>query len=169
MESISIIKGDVVNQFVLGFQRQADVLIDAQYRLALIEIKLAKNKQNPFDQVLEYLYYCLSSFRLYYNRSKAIETIDLVALLEDGNRYLSNNAIRAFSRRCAEIGDKEKNRNRPPYSHLQNIIRVIGNRSLYHMMVLLNWLVIRICGPISNRKLSNRLKSCFFLVILLEL
>ncbi|MFC1814664.1 hypothetical protein ACFL0M_01740 [Thermodesulfobacteriota bacterium] len=95
------------NQFVLGFQRQVDVLIDTQDRLALIEIKLAKNKQNPFDQVLEYLYYCLSSFRLNYNRSKTIETIDLVALHENGNQYLSNNAIRAFSTRCAEIGDKE--------------------------------------------------------------
>jgi len=95
------------NQFVLGFQRQVDLLIDAQDRLALIEIKLAKNKQNPFDQVLEYLYYCLSSFRLHYNRSKAIETIDLVAFLENGNQYLSNNAIRAFSTRCAEMGDKE--------------------------------------------------------------
>ena len=95
------------NQFVLGFQRQVDVLIDAQDRLALIEIKLAKNKQNPFDQILEYLYYCLSSFRLHYKRSKAIEIIDLVALIENGSQYLSDNAIRAFSRRCVEIGDKE--------------------------------------------------------------
>ncbi len=100
-------QGSYFNQFVLGFQRQVDVLIDAQDRLALIEIKLAKNKQDPFDQVLEYLYYCLSSFRLHYNRSKKIETIDLVALLENGNQYLSNNAIREFSTRCTEIGDKE--------------------------------------------------------------
>ena len=100
-------KASYFNQFVLGFQRQVDVLMDAQDRLALIEIKLAKNKQDPFDQVLEYLDYCLSSFRLHYNRLKTIETIDLVALLENGNQYLSNNAIRAFSRRCAEIGDKE--------------------------------------------------------------
>ncbi len=106
LDSFSI-QASYFNQFVLGFQRQVDILIDAQDRLALIEIKLAKNKQNPFDQVLEYLYYSLSSFRLHYNRSKPIETIDSVALIENGNQYLSKNAIRAFSRRCAEIGDKE--------------------------------------------------------------
>jgi len=95
------------NQFVLGFQRQVDVLMDAEDRFALIEIKLAKNKQDPFGQILEYLDYCLSSFRLHHNRSKTIEAIDLVALLENGNQYLEKSAISAFSRRCAEIGEKE--------------------------------------------------------------
>jgi len=95
------------NQFVLGFQRQVDVLMDSGDRLALIEIKLAKNRQDPFGQILEYLDYCLGSFRLHHNRSKTIGTIDLVALLENGNQYLEKSAIRTFSRKCAEIGEKE--------------------------------------------------------------
>lgn len=95
------------NQFILGFQRQADLLIDAQDRVALIEIKKAQNTQSPFEQLVEYVYYCLSSFRLHHNRLNAIESIDLVALTENGSRYLANDPIERFIRRCAEITDRE--------------------------------------------------------------
>ena len=95
------------NQFILGFQRQIDLLIDGQDRVALIEIKKAQNIQSPFEQLIEYVYYCLSSFRLHYNRLYAIESIDLVALIENGSLYLAHDPIESFNRTCAGITDRE--------------------------------------------------------------
>jgi|GEM_PF-6602628 len=92
------------NQFILGFQRQADLLIDAQDRLALIEIKKAQNVRNPFEQLIEYCRYCVSSFRLYH-RSNAVTLIDLVALIESGSSYLVSDTVKSFTRRCAEASD----------------------------------------------------------------
>jgi len=95
------------NQFVVGFQRQIDLLIDDQDKLALIEIKRANNLQNPYEQIIEYLYYCLSSFRLHYSRSSSIKSIVLVALIENGSIYLANDLINKFQKRCVKISFKE--------------------------------------------------------------
>lgn len=95
------------NQFILGFQRQIDLLIDDQDKLALIEIKRANNLQNPYEQIIEYLYYCLSSFRLHYSRSSSIKSIDLVALIENGSNYLADDLIKKFQKRCIKISFKE--------------------------------------------------------------
>ena len=100
-------KASYFNQFVFGFQRQCDIVIDAQDRLALIEIKKARNLQDPYDQIIEYLYYCLSSFRLHHNRSTAIESIDLLAIIEYGSKYLNSDAVKAFTKKCSEITGSE--------------------------------------------------------------
>lgn len=95
------------NQFVLGFQRQVDVLIDAHNRLAVLEIKKKNNIHNPFEQLIEYGYYCLSSFRLYYTRSSPILSVDLVAVVEKGSRFLADYFTSSFISECAKMTNKE--------------------------------------------------------------
>ena len=91
----------------MGFQRQADILIDAQDKLAIIEIKKAGNLYNPFEQLIEYLYYCISSLRLNYCRSSKVESIDLIAVIEQGNKYLMSDFVETFIKKCTEITDME--------------------------------------------------------------
>ena len=95
------------NQFILGFQRQVDLLLDSQDRLALFEIKKAQNVHSPFEQLIEYFYYCLSSFRLHHSRSNAVKSVDLVAVIEKGSSHLADRLVKSFTKKCAEITDAE--------------------------------------------------------------
>lgn len=95
------------NQFVLGFQRQVDLLVDAFDKIAVFEIKKTKNPKNPFEQLLEYSYYCLSSFRLHHNRSHLLKSIHLVGVIERGNMFLKDEFVKTFEIKCSEIANIE--------------------------------------------------------------
>jgi hypothetical protein len=89
-----------LNQFVLGFQRQADVLVDAPDRIAVLEIKKASNVHSPFDQLVEYAHYCLSSFRLDNHRQTGLRRIDLLAVIEQGSIFLKTPSCADDFRDC---------------------------------------------------------------------
>lgn len=95
------------NQFVFGFQRQCDILIDAGNKLVIAEIKRASNAQNPYKQIVEYLFYCLSSFRLYVDRLAPIKEIDLLLIIENGNKFLDLTEVKSFIKRCSKIANRE--------------------------------------------------------------
>lgn len=96
-----------LNQFVLGFQRQVDILIDANDKLALLEIKKSNNAGNPFDQLIEYAHYGLSSFRLQDGRLEQLKSIYLAAVLERGNNFLNASFVWPFFKGCEEMSKRE--------------------------------------------------------------
>lgn len=74
------------NQFVLGFQRQTDIIAIKKNICLLIEIKKKDNTSNPFKQLTEYKEYLLTDSRL---KEYDIDDIRTIALLENGNSYLN--------------------------------------------------------------------------------
>jgi len=82
----------VFNQFILGIQRQIDILAISKKEIIIFEIKKRDNLSNPYIQVKEYLDYLVSDYRLepYHHKEKDHKAI---VLLEVGNRYLNNNYI----------------------------------------------------------------------------
>ena len=88
------IKQDTIiyNQFILGLQRQIDILSITEKEIAVFEIKSRNNKKNPYTQIIEYLDYVNSDFRLISNNSKR-EQIKAIVLLEKGNKYLDKKQI----------------------------------------------------------------------------
>ncbi len=73
------------NQFILGIQRQVDILSIRDGFITIIEIKKKDNRSNPYEQLMEYKDYALSDFRLLdIGKGKDIK---LIAILEDGNQY----------------------------------------------------------------------------------
>ena len=82
----------IFNQFILGLQRQIDILTIAEQKIKIIEIKKRDNQTNPFTQIIEYLDYVNSDFRLQKDNYQQRECTAIV-LLEEGNRYLDINQI----------------------------------------------------------------------------
>jgi len=79
----------IYNQFVLGIQRQIDILSISNDIIKIIELKKKENPDNPFDQILEYHQYLLTDYRVYhYDVSQ--KKIYLVVMLEKGNKFLDN-------------------------------------------------------------------------------
>lgn len=78
------------NQFILGVQRQIDILSIQDNTITIIEIKKKENKSNPYEQLMEYRDYALSDYRLLgISKNKNVK---LIAILEEGNQYLINSA-----------------------------------------------------------------------------
>jgi hypothetical protein len=85
------------NQFVLGFQRICDILIQRDHEVVVIEIKKSNNTQNdPYEQLLEYGRYCFSSFRLTSKSSFQLRKLVLAAVLERRSPYLARSKMNAF-------------------------------------------------------------------------
>ena len=85
----------IYNQFILGLQRQIDILTITEQEIKIIEIKKRDNQTNPFTQVNEYLDYVNSDFRLQIdNYSK--RKYRAIVLLEEGNKFLNSNQIPAL-------------------------------------------------------------------------
>lgn len=75
----------VYNQFVLGFQRQVDILAIKEEECLLIEIKKKDNKSDPKPQIEEYIKYIKTDSRLKpFNLTK----IKHYSILERGNKYI---------------------------------------------------------------------------------
>lgn len=81
------------NQFILGIQRQIDIFSISDVGIKIIEIKKRDNKTNPYTQVIEYLDYVCSDFRLNFYKKRQNMAI---VLLEEGNKYLDKNQIPAI-------------------------------------------------------------------------
>ncbi len=82
----------IFNQFILGLQRQIDILTIAEHEIKIIEIKKRDNQTNPFTQIKEYLYYVNTDFRLQKDNYQPREC-NAIVFLEEGNRYLDINQI----------------------------------------------------------------------------
>ena len=79
----------IYNQFVLGIQRQIDILNISNDSIKIIELKKKENLDNPFNQILEYHQYLLTDYRLHhYHVSQKV--IYLIVMLEKGNKFLEN-------------------------------------------------------------------------------
>jgi len=78
-------RSKLYNQFILGIQRQVDILSIGD-NIALIELKKKDNNSNPYEQLREYKDYALSDYRLKIFRKRQIK---LIAILEVGNKYLT--------------------------------------------------------------------------------
>lgn len=74
----------VYNQFVLGFQRQVDILAIKQGECLLIEIKKKDNKSDPKPQIEEYIKYIETDSRL---EPFNLTNINYYSVLEKGNKY----------------------------------------------------------------------------------
>lgn len=85
------------NQFVIGIQRQIDILSIGEKEVRVYELKKANNISDPFKQLIEYSKLLKSDFRM--NEFDILnKSIQLVALLEKGNKYLSDkNSIDHFA------------------------------------------------------------------------
>jgi hypothetical protein len=85
----------IYNQFILGLQRQIDILTITENEIKVIEIKKRDNQTNPYTQVIEYLDYVNSDFRLQTDNYRERQSRAIV-LLEEGNRFLDRNQIPVF-------------------------------------------------------------------------
>lgn len=77
------------NQFVLGYQRQLDILLIGEDFINVIELKKKSNLTDPFTQVREYRDFLESDYRMH---TYGIDNkkIKLTVILEKGNRFLEN-------------------------------------------------------------------------------
>lgn len=82
----------IYNQFILGLQRQSDILTITEQEIKILEIKKRDNQTNPFTQVIEYLDYVNSDFRLQ-TENYLKRQCRAIVLLEEGNRFLNRNQI----------------------------------------------------------------------------
>jgi hypothetical protein len=82
----------IFNQFIVGLQRQIDILTIAEHEIKIIEIKKRDNQTNPFIQIIEYLDYVNTDFRLQKDNYQQREC-NAIVFLEEGNRYLDINQI----------------------------------------------------------------------------
>ena len=82
----------IFNQFILGLQRQIDIISITDQEIKIIEIKKRDNQTNPFTQVIEYMDYVNCDFRLQTDNYPE-RHCKAIVLLEEGNRYLDTNQI----------------------------------------------------------------------------
>lgn len=82
------------NQFVLGIQRQVDILSISENAIVIVELKKKENKSNPYEQLEEYRDYALSDYRLEEFKGRDVK---LIALLEEGNTYLDKSISASYS------------------------------------------------------------------------
>jgi hypothetical protein len=75
------------NQFVLGIQRQIDILSISDSTITIMELKTKENHSSPYEQLREYKDYALSDYRI---KEFGEKDIKLIAILEEGNQYLIN-------------------------------------------------------------------------------
>jgi len=86
-------KNKLFNQFVLGIQRQIDILSVGDNTIAVIELKKKDNLRNPYEQLREYKDYALSDYRV---KEFGKKEIKLIAILEEGNKYLINSITKNY-------------------------------------------------------------------------
>ena len=94
----------IYNQFVLGIQRQIDILNINSKSIKIIELKKKENLDNPFNQILEYHQYLLTDYRVHHYDVPQKE-IYLIVMLEKGNKFLENaNEKNIFVRNANSLG-----------------------------------------------------------------
>jgi hypothetical protein len=79
----------IYNQFVIGIQRQIDILAIHDKAIEVFELKRKDNPSDPFQQLLEYSAYLKTDYRMFEYNSQN-KDIHLIALLEQGNIFLQN-------------------------------------------------------------------------------
>lgn len=85
-------KALIYNQFILGIQRQIDILSITETEIKIIEIKKRSNRTNPYSQVKEYLDYVNSDYRLLTDNGLTRQ-LRAIVLLEEGNIFLDKNQV----------------------------------------------------------------------------
>jgi hypothetical protein len=94
----------VFNQFILGIQRQLDILVISDTEIKIIEIKKRDNITNPYSQIEEYFEFINSDYRLL-SKLNPGKKITGIILLEEGNKFLdykhdSENLLEIYSFTC---------------------------------------------------------------------
>jgi len=98
----------VYNQFILGLQRQIDILAIEEREIKIIEIKKRDNRTNPFTQAIEYLDYVNSDYRLQAENTNG-KQIKAIVLLEEGNMFLNRNQIPNIENLCVYSFNCDRN------------------------------------------------------------